>query len=177
VKVLVEMHGGTVEARSAGEGQGSEFVVTLPAMAEPRPGQALPSAAPFPAAARSLRVLIADDIADSADTLAMLLRALKHEVHVAHDGTEALEMARSIRPDAAILDIGMPGLTGHEVASRIRRQDWGKKITLIALTGWGQQHDIALSRQAGFDHHMTKPADASLLATYLAQAAGAPKAH
>ncbi len=172
VRVLVEMHGGTVEARSPGPGKGSEFVVSLPAADA---GALQPDAAssPFPAAARRLRVLVADDVADSADSLAILLRTLKHEVHVARDGPQALEVARQVRPDAAILDIGMPGLTGYEVATRIRRHDWGRKITLIALTGWGQQHDIALSQRAGFDHHMTKPADTSLLARYLAMAAAA----
>lgn len=177
VRVLVEMHGGTVAAHSAGRGKGSEFIVTLPVMTDVRTQQSAPASLSFPAAARRLRVLVADDIADSVDSLAMLLRALKHEVHVAHDGTEALEVARRVRPDAAILDIGMPGLTGYEVASRLRRYDWGKKITLIALTGWGQHHDIVQSQQAGFDHHMTKPADASVLASYLAQAAAAPRAH
>jgi PAS domain S-box-containing protein len=174
VRTLVEMHGGTVEARSAGLGKGSEFIVTLP-VAEQKPSRSDAASAPFSPAARRLRVLVADDAPDSADSLAMLLRALKHEVHVARDGSQALDVARKIQPDAAILDIGMPGLTGYEVATRIRRHDWGKKITLIALTGWGQHNDIVQSHQAGFDHHMTKPADAALLARYLAQAAAAPR--
>jgi PAS domain S-box-containing protein len=175
VRVLVEMHGGTVEARSEGPGKGSEFVVTLPVMTEDRPASADPASMPFPVASRRLRVLVADDVLDSVDSLAVLLRALKHEVHVAHDGAQALEVARTVHPDAAILDIGMPGLTGYEVAARIRRYDWGKKVTLIALTGWGQNHDIMQSQRAGFDHHMTKPADAALLARYLAQTAAGPR--
>src|SRR5688500_548173 len=176
VRVLVQMHGGTVEARSEGLGKGSEFIITMPEMVETRP--ATTDRGPLPLSVsgrRRLRVLVADDVRDSVDSLARLLRALKHEVHIAHDGSEALEVARRIQPDAAVLDIGMPGLTGYEVATRIRRQDWGKKITLIALTGWGQNSDLARSQQAGFDHHMTKPADAVLLAHYLAQAASAPR--
>jgi PAS domain S-box-containing protein len=174
VRVLVQMHGGTVEARSEGPGKGSEFIVTLPEMVEIKPSMTDRSMPPL-ASSRRLRVLVADDVQDSVDSLARLLRALKHEVHVAHDGSEALEVARRIQPDAAILDIGMPGLTGYEVATRIRRQDWGKRITLIALTGWGQHSDVMQSQNAGFDHHMTKPADAALLARYLAQAASGPR--
>jgi PAS domain S-box-containing protein len=177
VRVLVQMHGGSVEARSEGPGKGSEFIVTLPVMPEARPVPAGPAAPRLAAASRRLRVLVADDVQDSADSLARLLRALRHEVHVAHDGTQALEVARQIHPDAAILDIGMPGLTGYEVATRIRRQDWGKQIMLIALTGWGQRSDVSKSQEAGFDHHMTKPADADLLASYLAQAAKGSKLH
>jgi PAS domain S-box-containing protein len=175
VRVLVQIHGGTVEARSEGLGKGSEFIVTLPEMVEIKPSMADRASQPLSVSARRLRVLVADDVQDSVDSLARLLRALKHEVHVAHDGSEALEVARRIQPDAAILDIGMPGLTGYEVATRIRRQDWGKRITLIALTGWGQHSDVMQSQNAGFDHHMTKPADAALLARYLAQAASGPR--
>ena len=175
VRVLVQMHGGTVEARSDGPGKGSEFIITMPEMVETRPATTDRGPMQLSVSGRRLRVLVADDVQDSVDTLARLLRALKHEVHVAHDGSEALELARRIQPDAAVLDIGMPGLTGYEVATRIRRQDWGKKITLIALTGWGQNSDLARSQQAGFDHHMTKPADAVLLAHYLAQAASGPR--
>lgn len=173
VRVLVEMHGGTVEARSEGIGKGSEFLISLPAMAQAGTGSAAGSSTPYPAAKQRLSVLVADDVQDSVDTLAILLRALKHDVHVAHDGSEALDLARKVQPDAAILDIGMPGLTGYEVATRIRRYDWGKKMTLIALTGWGQNNDILQAQNAGFDHHMTKPADAAVLARYLAQAAAA----
>ncbi len=175
VRVLVEMHGGAVEARSEGPGKGSEFVVALPVLSETRPARTDPASVAYVAAQRRLRVLVADDVLDSVDSLAKLLRALKHEVHVAHDGAQALEVARAVHPDAAILDIGMPGMTGYEVASRIRRYDWGKRITLIALTGWGQHSDVMQSQQAGFDHPMTKPADAALLARYLAQAASGPR--
>jgi PAS domain S-box-containing protein len=171
VRSLVQMHGGTVEARSEGPGKGAEFIVTLPVMADTRAAAAGQAAQRLAASSRRLRVLVADDVQDSADSLARLLRALKHEVHIASDGTQALEVARRIHPDAAILDIGMPGLTGYEVATRIRRQEWGKRMMLIALTGWGQRSDVSKSQEAGFDHHMTKPADADLLANYLSRAA------
>ena len=171
VKILVEMHGGTVEARSDGPGKGSEFILTLPAQDGVQSPSREPGGALYPVAARSLKVLIADDVADSVQSLAMVLRALSHDVHVAHDGTEALDVARRVQPDVAVLDIGMPGLTGYEVASRIRQHPWGRRMVLIALTGWGQSRDLVLSREAGFDHHMTKPADSTLLARYVAEAA------
>ncbi len=171
VKILVEMHGGTAEARSDGPGKGSEFIVTLPALPDARTSRTEPGTVHYPGAARSLKVLVADDVADSVESLAMVLRALKHDVHVASDGSAALDVARKVRPDVAILDIGMPGLTGYEVASRIRHYPWGKHMTLIALTGWGQDRDLERARDAGFDHHMTKPADSALLARYLAEAA------
>ena len=171
VKILVEMHGGSVEARSDGPGWGSEFIITLPAHAGAQSPAREPGAVVFPVAARPLKVLIADDVADSVQSLAMVMRALNHEVHVAHDGVEALDVARKVQPDVAVLDIGMPGLTGYEVASRIRLHPWGRRMMLIALTGWGQNRDMVLSREAGFDHHMTKPADSALLARYLAEAA------
>jgi PAS domain S-box-containing protein len=170
-KILVEMHGGTVVARSDGPGKGSEFIVTLPTVVDARAPSMEAGMASYPTAVRSLKVLIADDVADSVQSLALVLRALKHEVHVANDGTEALDVARKVQPDVAILDIGMPGLTGYEVASRIRLQPWGKNMTLIALTGWGQSRDMQLAREAGFDHHMTKPADPALMARYVAEAA------
>jgi PAS domain S-box-containing protein len=171
VKILVEMHGGTVEARSDGPGTGSEFVIALPADTEAASTSREPGAASYPVAIRGLKVLVADDVADSVQSLAMVLRALKHEVHVANDGSEALEVARRVQPDVAILDIGMPGLTGYEVATRIRLHAWGRKVMLIALTGWGQNRDLTLAQEAGFDRHMTKPADSALLARYLAEAA------
>lgn len=171
VRILVEMHGGTVEARSDGPGRGSEFILTLPADTASQSPAREPGAVIYPAAVRPLKVLIADDVADSVQSLAMVLRALNHDVHVANDGTEALEVARRVQPDVAVLDVGMPGLTGYEVAARIRLHPWGKRMMLIALTGWGQARDIVQSREAGFDHHMTKPADAALLARYLAEAA------
>jgi signal transduction histidine kinase len=168
---LVQMHGGTLEASSAGPGQGSEFTVNLPlAMAASEaPGQAAPDTAgkqQEPQRAQR-RVLIADDNADALMTMATLLEFEGHEVHTAADGEQALQSADTLRPDIAILDIGMPGLSGHQVAERIRATDWGKKVRLIALTGWGQADDQARARAAGFDHHCTKPVDLAELLSLL----------
>jgi CheY-like chemotaxis protein len=159
---LVQLHGGTLQARSDGAGQGAEFTVALPL-----PPQAAAAAgsgdaqAPASArdAARRRRVLIADDNADALATMAMLLEMEGHEVHTAGDGEQAVAQAEAVRPDIAILDIGMPRLSGHEVAARIRSAEWGRGMLLIALTGWGQAHDQERARAAGFDHHCTKPVD------------------
>jgi CheY-like chemotaxis protein len=105
------------------------------------------------------RIVVADDNEDSAQSFAMLLSFSGHEVHVAHDGTAALEALRQIRPDVAFLDIGMPGLTGYEVAKAVRAEPWGREITLIAVTGWGQPEDTQRARSAGFDRHLVKPID------------------
>lgn len=112
-------------------------------------------------------VLVADDNRDAGETLAMLLRLDGHEVHVATDGLEAVEMFGRVHPDVAILDIGMPGLSGHEVARRIRDQGGDKPVTLIAVTGWGQKADKERAAASGFDHHFTKPVEPSLLSALL----------
>jgi two-component system CheB/CheR fusion protein len=160
VKGLVQLHGGSIAATSAGLGQGSEFVVSLP------PSLVLDTS--FPASnessgksnwLRPRRVLIADDNQDGAETLAMILHLSGHEVFLAHSGAEAIDVAHQQRPDVAVLDIGMPDLSGYEVAQRIRLQPWGEHMTLIALTGWGQESDKRRARTAGFDHHCTKPVD------------------
>jgi CheY-like chemotaxis protein len=157
---LVQLHGGTLQARSDGPGQGSEFTVALPL---PPQAAAATGDAQAPASARDAvrrrRVLIADDNADALSTMAMLLEMEGHEVHTAGDGEQAVAQAEAVRPDIAILDIGMPRLSGHEVAARIRSSDWGQGMLLIALTGWGQAHDQERARAAGFDHHCTKPVD------------------
>jgi CheY-like chemotaxis protein len=170
VKGLVELHGGRVEAISAGLERGSEFVVHFP--------DSLYEAAPSPPPARErcaqterppgLRVLIADDNRDSAESLGMLLELSGHEVLLAHDGLQALAMAAESRPDAALLDIGMPGMDGFQVAAGIRREPWGADITLIAITGWGQEEAKRMARTAGFDHHLTKPMDTAVLESLLA---------
>ncbi len=170
VKRLVEMHGGSVEARSEGHGKGSELVVRLPA-APPLPGEPREKRADEGAAeANSLRILVVDDNEDAAVSLAMMLEILGNEVQTAHDGLEALEAAPAFRPDVILLDIGMPRLNGHEVARRIRRQPWGKGVLLVALTGWGQEEDRRRSREAGFDFHLVKPVDAAALEKVLAEA-------
>ena len=114
------------------------------------------------------RILIVDDSEDGAESLAMLLQFGGHETHKAHDGLEAIEAAERLRPDAVLLDIGLPGLNGYEVCSRIRKEPWGKEMVLVALTGWGQEEDRHRSREAGFDAHMVKPVDHDLLLKLLA---------
>ena len=171
-KGLVELHGGRIEARSAGLGAGSEFRVYLPGIqvdAGTVPDGA-DDAAQAATAREQRRVLIADDNRDGAETLAMLLNSAGHTVFVTHTGTDALELAAQQRPDVAVLDIGMPGLNGYEVARRIRSEDWGKHIVLIAVTGWGQVGDKNNAYDAGFNHHLTKPFDADVLADIVAPA-------
>ena len=103
------------------------------------------------------RILVADDNIDAAESLQMLLQFSGHDVHIATDGPRALTAAESLRPDVILLDLGMPGLTGYEVARRIRAQDWGRGMVIVALTGWGQDEDRQRTAEAGFDHHLTKP--------------------
>jgi PAS domain S-box-containing protein len=167
VKTLVEMHGGTVDVHSAGVGRGSEFIVRLPVAVQPAvPVSPHPVAAPPPAARR--RILIVDDNEDGAESLAMLLQFSGHETHQAHDGAAAIDAAERLRPDAVLLDIGLPVLNGYEVCRRIRETPWGKAIVLVALTGWGQDEDRDRSMAAGFDAHMVKPVDHDVLLTMMA---------
>lgn len=122
------------------------------------------------------RVLIVDDNRDAADSLSMLLRLRGNEVRTAYDGLQAVEMANEYRPDAIVLDIGLPKLDGYEAARRIRQQPWAENVILIALTGWGQDRDRRLATEAGFDHHMVKPVDPAALAAAWQQKSPAPAA-
>jgi PAS domain S-box-containing protein len=170
VKKLVELHGGHVEAISAGAGRGSEFIVGLPAV-ERKPGERVTTdvpARPSPLAQAPLRVLLVDDNADSADGLAMLLELQGHETRVAYDGESALETARSFRPHAALLDIGMPSMDGYELARRLRAAPETKETMLVAMTGWGQEEDQRKGREAGFAHHLVKPFEPSAVEKVLA---------
>ena len=158
VKRLAEMHGGSIEAKSAGQGQGSEFVVHLPILRTPEEVSHEPSEAQAePSAPR--RILIVDDNKDSADSLALLLEITGNKTYMAHDGVEAVEAIEKHRPEVVLLDIGLPKLDGHEVCRRVRRQPWGKDIVVIALTGWGQEDDRRRSEEAGFNGHLVKPVD------------------
>lgn len=170
VKGLVALHGGTVEAVSAGAGRGSTFTIRLPGPRigarqsdnhESSPGIDTPNG-PI------CRILVADDNVDAAESLGLVIRMWNHEVCVAQSGRAALEMALRDRPDVCILDIGMPGMSGYEVARRIRNQPWGGGTVLFALTGWGQSEDVERAKAAGFDEHMTKPVDLARLAELLA---------
>ena len=157
-KGLVELHNGTLEAHSRGVGFGSEFIVRLPLThADRQSGQ--PASEQHGPRSSSRRVLIADDNRDAAESLAVLLRMDGHDVTLAYDGPQALAVLAHARPEVALLDIGMPGLNGYEVARRVRHGPLGHAITLIAVTGWGQDRDKARAREAGFDHHFTKPVD------------------
>jgi PAS domain S-box-containing protein len=168
VKGLVELHGGTVEVASAGVGQGSEFRVNLPLPAADSAIAQSGSGEPTPPSATGRRVLIADDNKDAADSLAMLLEIEGHEVRVAHGGHAALALAQAFRPDVALLDIGMPDVSGFAVAAALRREPWGRTIQLVALTGWGQESDRRQTTAAGFDRHLTKPIDMDDLTAVLA---------
>ena len=171
VKGLVQLHGGRITAASTGLNQGSEFVVTLPRSlvieSSPTPADAFDG---DPSASSPRRVLIADDNQDGAESLGMLLNLSGHEVFLAHSGKDALTVAQEKRPDVAVLDIGMPDLSGYEVAERIRLEPWGEHITLIALTGWGQENDRRRAQAAG-DHHCTKPVDPDDLQRFFARRA------
>jgi PAS domain S-box-containing protein len=164
VRRLVQMHGGTVEAKNLGDGVGSEFVVRLPASDATETAQVQ---AATDAHLRPHRILIVDDNEDTAASLAALLKITGHETYVAHDGLAALEAAETHRPEVMLLDIGLPVLNGYEVCRRVRQQPWGKDIVLIAQTGWGQDEDRSKSRAAGFDGHLVKPVDYGALMSLL----------
>ena len=170
VKGLVEMHGGTVEARSEGEGRGSTFTVTLPVAV----GRAEPAGAAEagPAAGPGRRVLVVDDSRDGAESMADMLRLLGHDVRTAHDGVEAVEAAGEFRPGVILMDVGMPRLNGLDATRRIRAEAWGERITIVALTGWGQENDRERSREAGCDGHLVKPVGLADLVRVLAEAGG-----
>jgi PAS domain S-box-containing protein len=158
VRRLVQLHGGRITARSAGLGAGTEFVVVLPRAAAPVQA-ALDSTAPADQHREETRVLVCDDNVDAADSLAELLKLHGFAVQVAHDGNRAKEIAAEFRPDVALLDLGLPDITGEEVGRWLRAQDWGAEATLIAVTGWGQTQDRVRTAAAGFDHHLVKPVD------------------
>ncbi len=169
VKQLVEMHGGRVEARSGGLGNGSEFVVSLP-IALSVEAEASPPTERLEPSGVSVRhrILVADDNDDAAQSLAMLLTHLGHEVRTVGDGVAAVELAETFLPDVIVLDIGMPKLNGHDAGRRIREQPWAKRAVLIALTGWGQDDAKQRSTEAGFDHHIVKPVNLGRLIQLLA---------
>ena len=167
VKRLVEMHGGSIEARSEGAGKGSEFVVRLPVVIEASKPQESGGVDGQPVKS-SHHILVVDDNRDGADSLAMMLRIMGNDTRTAYDGQEGVDVAGEFRPDVVLLDIGLPKLNGYDVARRIRKQPWGKGVVLIALTGWGQDDDRRRSHEAGFDHHMVKPLDPEALMKMIA---------
>lgn len=174
VKRIVEMHSGSVDALSDGIGHGSEFVIRIPVWegaVETYPAR-VPAAA---SEAPPMRILVVDDNEDAAEALAAMLAIDGHETRLAYDGPEAMREAETFKPDVVFLDIGLPTLDGHETARRIRREPWGKGMTLIALTGWGQREDRERSTDAGFNHHLVKPADPALVAQLLSAVTAEPR--
>lgn len=168
VKGLVAMHGGTVEARSDGQGQGSEFIVRLPVVAAPPFTGDRSVATPEIAAERRRRILVADDNTDAAESLQVLLSMKGHDVRTVHDGVDAVHVAETFDPDVIVLDIGMPRLNGYDAARHIRAAAWGRRAVLIAMTGWGDQAHRTETVSAGFNHHLVKPVDIDALLTLIA---------
>ena len=168
---VVELHGGTIGARSAGTGAGSSFEVRLPIVIDKPTAPPLPPLTPETPGSRG-RILVVDDNRDSAESLAMLLTLRGHHTHTAHDGEEALRVAETVRPDVMLLDIGLPKLNGYDTCRKIRAEAWGRRMVIIALTGWGQDEDRRLSREAGFDGHLVKPVDDRALEALLEKSIG-----
>ncbi|MFL5307282.1 MAG: ATP-binding protein [Polyangia bacterium] len=163
VRRLVDMHGGRIEAHSGGPGTGSEFRVHLPLAPAAAEHADVSPAPPSAEPAVRRRILVADDNVDAAESLAMILELLGHETRTAHDGAQALEIARAFHPDAMVVDIAMPKLNGHELARYVRAEPWGREILLIASSGWGQDESKQDSLAAGFDHHLVKPVEIGTL--------------
>jgi signal transduction histidine kinase len=172
VRGIVQLHGGGVEAESAGPGKGARFTVTLPRV-QPATTSEASASAPGLGAGPPLRVLVVDDNLDVATTLRDLLAANGHEVEVAHDGPAALEKARGFRPEVILCDLGLPGMTGFELATRLRREPSGARSRIVAISGYGRESDRARAREVGFDEHLTKPVSEHTLARALR---GAPVA-
>jgi PAS domain S-box-containing protein len=164
---LVSLHGGRVEARSDGPGRGSEFIVRLPVGVAASEVSQVEVSADGPATDAGLKILVVDDSRDAADTCATVLELSGHEVQTAYSGRRALELARTFRPHALLLDIGLPDVNGYELARTIRAAPWAEGMVLIAVTGWGQDEDRRRALQAGFDHHLTKPIAAETLESLL----------
>jgi CheY-like chemotaxis protein len=167
VREIVRLHGGSVSVSSAGVQRGSEFVVRLPLRGVAAEQRHHNSGGETSSSGAKRRILVVDDNVDSAESMAMLLRAMGHDVHTAHDGASALEKADAHKPEIVLLDIGLPGMSGYAVGARMREVDALRKVRLIAMTGYGQEDDRKRTREAGFDHHLVKPVDLATLAALL----------
>lgn len=159
VKRLVEMHGGMIEVRSEGTNRGSEFKVRLPILAESLPREPKATQKDVAVNTKGLRVLVVDDNTAAAKMLSSIIRMMGNEVRIANDGQEAIERAGDFLPDVVFMDLGMPRMNGYEAAGHIRKQPWGEKMMLVALTGWGQEEDKRRTKEAGFNYHLVKPAE------------------
>jgi PAS domain S-box-containing protein len=164
---VVDLHGGRVEARSDGPGRGSEFIVTLPVGAGKLAQTDAEVDQEVPLAGGGLRVLVVDDNRDAADSCSTLLELSGHSVKAAYTGREALAIAAKIRPHVVVTDIGLPDIDGYEVAAKIRAAPWGRRMVLVAVTGWGQESDRQRAFSTGFSHHLTKPIDPDMLESLL----------
>lgn len=169
VKRLVERHGGSVEAKSGGLGQGSEFVVRLPIVVEQTYSRQMSDDGDQATPTSDLRILVVDDHRDVAESFAMILTLMGNNVHMAYDGEEAVTAAREFEPHVVLCDIGLPKLNGYEACRQMKAQAWDKNMILIAVTGWGQANDRRNARQAGFDDHLVKPVDPQALMKLLAK--------
>jgi two-component system CheB/CheR fusion protein len=170
VRGLVRLHGGTVAALSEGPGHGSEFVVRLPLRRVPRlpPPRPVPEPVPVKRANVARRILVVEDNVDGARSLESLLTVLGHQVAVAHDGATGLQTARAFNPEVILLDIGLPGIDGYEVARRVRKSRKLRDVVLVAMTGWGKDEDRRKSLESGFNAHLVKPVELSDLQSLLA---------
>jgi CheY-like chemotaxis protein len=169
VRKLVELHRGSITVTSLGLGRGSEFTVRLPALEGNGPaGLEATERRPGETGTPSLRILVVDDNVDTATGMATLLQLAGHEVQVAHEGRAAVEVARTFRPRVLLLDLGLPGLSGYEVATQLRNEGCCRDSVFVAVSGYGQEQDRERSQAAGFDHHLAKPVDLESLRTVLA---------
>jgi CheY-like chemotaxis protein len=175
-QALLALHGGRIEARSAGRGQGSEFTARLPIGMVSSPSVTSDAQARAPAAGGGAKVLVVDDSRDAADSCATLLQLSGYDVRVAYSGRRALELAADFQPDAVLLDIGLPDISGYELARTLRAAPWAGSVILIAVTGWGQEQDKRRALQAGFDRHLTKPIAPEALESLLQSLVAAARA-
>ena len=165
VQKLVELHDGKITATSEGPGKGSEFIIRLPAAK--RPDTAMPMAKGTDEATEKARILVVDDNADTVKGMAILLNLAGHEVVTAHDGPQAIEAVRAYRPQFILLDLGLPGMSGYDVAKRLREEEGCEDALIVAVSGYGQEEDRHRTKAAGFDHHLLKPVSYDELFTLL----------
>jgi CheY-like chemotaxis protein len=168
------MHGGTVQARSEGEGLGTEICIRLPLVAAAVACASSPSETPAVEKTITRRVLVVDDNEAAATLLSAVVKQLGNDVLVAHDGQQAIELAQSFQPEVVLMDLGMPGIDGYAAARHIRQQPWGRDMLLVAVSGWGQDSHKQRAKAAGFDHHLVKPADLAELQRLLLKSPRTP---